>query len=448
MKNVNTIVMGVLGLVTAVGLMLPGGEPKAPSTNQSEQQQPVSTAKKSCCANKETLTAATTGEPASECSKGSCSANKSNEQVAAATKTETTATVENKAATTCPGGVCPSTLAAELVKTETSKTAVAASTPAATCKAECDGGPTCCKGAGACKDADKQVATTNAGVTKDFPPVACESGVCTSGITKFGSGSITFTSPATGSFNLPAFTISGSDSGDVGNIVLDSEPSTCTNKNTAPPVAPKINPIAAKLNTPWKLELKDATLPGLVEALQKQLEIPVSIDSQYLAEAGDDIDQIRFSTKSQPGLTIDSELSNLLSAKEMSYTIPASMDRLIIAPTGYLDRYQYTSVYSVNDLVPAIEPKEIMDEMVSLVQMIPKVAANSSWSENGGSGQIWYYRIGNRKSLVIRNHYQAHREVEELLNQLRSLPHDPAMPVPMRSSPATLELRSDDDRRS
>jgi hypothetical protein len=110
--------------------------------------------------------------------------------------------------------------------------------------------------------------------------------------------------------------------------------------------------------------------------------------------------------------------ADLRTSAELSYDMLDST--LVIAPG---DRFRMVvRVYDVADLLaadqaePAAEAEEVSAHAASLVELVTDTAYPESWEQNGGEGTI---RVFKHK-LVARNYGWAHREIRELLRQLRN----------------------------
>ncbi len=158
----------------------------------------------------------------------------------------------------------------------------------------------------------------------------------------------------------------------------------------------------------------DVPLSEFVTFLRDEYELEVQIDFQALDELGMSPDEPM--TINLRNIRLDSALDLLLQQYDLTYIIYNEV-LLITSEDRALSTLE-TRAYPTN-VVSGQSAEE-------LIEVITSIVAPDTWKESGG-GEGAIALIGNR--LVVRQTYAVHREINELLSQLRDVPKEsPEMP--------------------
>jgi RNA polymerase sigma factor (sigma-70 family) len=166
--------------------------------------------------------------------------------------------------------------------------------------------------------------------------------------------------------------------------------------------------IETALTTPLRnvgLQFQGAPLSEVVDFLRSEYDIEIAIDAPALDDLGispdDGIDvNLR-------NISLESALNLMLRQLDLTFIIENEV-LLITSEEEALTRME-TRVYPM--------PKSSDLDIDSLTQMLTRVIAPDSWVENGGGeGDIAF--VGDK--VVIRQTYEVHRQINELLWQLQS----------------------------
>jgi hypothetical protein len=452
MERLNWAVLGLIGIVTALGL---GSSNSAGRPKSEEQPITVNTS---------------TDAPA-------CSACRS--QVATSV-----ATTPKSHEETCPGN-CQATGVCCDKSLPKSETTVAAKAETHACEGECLSGKTIqgkawvINGTGECKSVPGATTTTDcptkaadalASLTKQY---VCEGGAC---LTKKGHGTLTITAadptvieltakpeglsnllaaaeatnqepPAKAAevVEVPADEITVTTEPilttaeglkAIEDLVKNKKNSSTTQsaekeepKTTDTKPAEKMHPIdnsraaaraaklakiEKKLEAPWELEFDDAKLEDIAKLVQDRYNVPVIIDRKALEEAAFDIATPITATK-QPEIEAGEYLRGMLNNLGLTWIIPPSSDRVLITTRTGEESIQIVRSYDVTELLE--NENDGTDQLISAVQSL---VSPPTWKSNGGHGDLHAMRIDGRVKLVTANSYWVQRELHDFFIDLRA----------------------------
>jgi RNA polymerase sigma factor (sigma-70 family) len=178
------------------------------------------------------------------------------------------------------------------------------------------------------------------------------------------------------------------------------------------------------------LDFQETPLSDVTQFLSEAFSVPVILDEMSLADAGYAVDAT-VSIKTPPTLTgreaVEAILEQLGTAEQLDYVIRNG--RLLVTTREKADEMLETVVYEVRDL----EPNMRSDEVMELVQL----GTSGVWIDEGGPGSLASMPGG----LVVRASQRVHREVSDLLEQLRqfstSVP-TASLGAPLSSDPSMM----------
>ena len=174
--------------------------------------------------------------------------------------------------------------------------------------------------------------------------------------------------------------------------------------------------IEEALRTPTQLEFIETPLQDVIDYLKDAHGIEIQLDGKALcaAEIGTDTHV----TKNLKGISLRSALNLLLAELKLTYMVQDEV--MLITTIEDAKGRLATTVYPVADLLPrGKQPEECSARCWELVRVITTVIAPESW--RGGQGSIAAATAGNVEVLVVTQSYHVHRQVAELLQQLRKL---------------------------
>jgi len=453
MERMNWAVLGLIGIVTALGLGTSSGAGK---TKTDEQSVAVSAAsdKPSCSA---------------------CCNHASATQAVAATKPASDEACAGNCAAT---GVCCDK---SLLKLDA---ALVAKPETHVCEGECISGKSVSgkawviDGTGTCKPVSGDVASADCPLTKAADAITnltkqyvCEGGEC---LTKPGHGTLTIKAvdPATvkpeglsnllaaaeavhqeakpeigpgeivtGGFAINAkptlnfttgtLTVTGTaetTKADSGTLTINALPNTkgiaiVTTQPEAKPAidnsraaarAAKLAKLEEKMAQPWTLALNETPLTQAAAAVQEKYGVPVLLDRRALQEMAFDT-ETPLTADQQPEIEAGEFLRGYLRNHDLTWMIPASNDRILITSIQAMEAMPINRVYDVTDLIDDNHGAE------GIVERIQSLVEPQSWKANGGQGDLTIWQKGNRVSLICSNTYWAQRAIAELLEDLRSV---------------------------
>lgn len=212
-------------------------------------------------------------------------------------------------------------------------------------------------------------------------------------------------------------------------LALLATPTTLLAQPPAEPrFAAKLSPDELKFETALarQVELKYREKPfnDVIADLSKQIELPITLDSEGLEEADVTKDQIITMELGPIGLRQAFEL--LLSPLHLTCVSKAS--GFTITSEEEAAEHLIARIYPVDDLVrlnPAADSadKQFGCAFEPIIELITTHVSPDLWTDNGGEGSV---QLGPGNCLVVRQTYEIHREVDRLILGLRKLKADQA----------------------
>jgi type II secretory pathway component GspD/PulD (secretin) len=179
--------------------------------------------------------------------------------------------------------------------------------------------------------------------------------------------------------------------------------------------------IRRALATPASMEFVEQPLSDVVSFLKDQHEIEIQLDLKALEDAGVATDTPI--TRKLKGITLRSALRLMLVAHNLTYVIKDEV--LLITTQAAAEEMFETRLYEVSDLVADSDLKHSAssDRLKSLIQTVRETVQPGSWPKTGDIGPcaLRPYADSEVNAIVIRQTFDGHEQVSELLNDLRKL---------------------------
>ncbi|MFC1597847.1 hypothetical protein ACFL5Q_07960 [Planctomycetota bacterium] len=196
--------------------------------------------------------------------------------------------------------------------------------------------------------------------------------------------------------------------------------------------------ILEALEEPSEAVFFETPLNEVVEYLADLHEINVVVDETGLVEVGvSDDTPIELNIAKIP---LRSVLGLILEPLELNWTIREGV--LVITSEAEAERELVTKVYDVADLIVFRDEKdELWEDYDALVDAIVSTIAPRAWGSAGvgGPGSIEGATFGTAKVLVVRQNFQVHHRIAQLLEDLRGIaeksPGDGKPPLKRRIPP-------------
>lgn len=176
----------------------------------------------------------------------------------------------------------------------------------------------------------------------------------------------------------------------------------------------KLAKLEAKMEMPWELEFDSAQLEHIAKLVQEKYGVPVIIDRKALDEAAFDLATPITMTK-QPEIETGEYLKGALNDLGLTWIIPASSDRVLITTPTAMEAKQLINTYEVSDLLVDDEygPEQLLD-------VIQNTISPANWKNNGGQGNLTVWKSDSGVKLVVSNNYWIQHELADFLADLRS----------------------------
>lgn len=210
-------------------------------------------------------------------------------------------------------------------------------------------------------------------------------------------------------------------------------------KNAAPPHqtvtstlhcdAPAMEAIEKALASPTSMEFICTPLSDVVEYLKDYHKIDIQLDRKALDQIGVALDTPV--TRGLKGVTLASALRLIL--RDLDLTYMPENEVLLITTQEAADSRLTAVVYPVEDLVTTWDQAgKMWADYDGLIDVITSTARPAGWDSVGGPGSI--APVENRGALVISQTYEVHRQITQLLADLRRLPPAKVLPRPAKPS--------------
>ena len=176
--------------------------------------------------------------------------------------------------------------------------------------------------------------------------------------------------------------------------------------------------ILSALGGKTELEYVDQPLVDVVEHLKERHGIEIQFDEKALTDAG--VGKDTPITRNVKGTTLASALDLMLGQLDLSYTIHDEV--LLLTSKTAAEAMLSTKTYPVADLLVA-DASAVggarNGDYQSLIELITSSIAPTTWNEVGGPGTIQASRVA--EAIVISQTFRTHREIENLLTDLRTV---------------------------
>ena len=195
------------------------------------------------------------------------------------------------------------------------------------------------------------------------------------------------------------------------------------------------------LSSTTQFEFTETPLQEVIDTLKERHKIEIQIDSKALTDVG--IGSDTSVTVNLKGVSLRSALNLMLKELNLTWTIQDEV--LLITTPEEADNELFVKVYDVADLVECRDERnQLSDDYDTLIDIITATVKPTSWDNVGGPGSIQGSTLGTAKVLVILQTYRIHREIADLLENIRKVgkqhPNASAGP-PRRSKPASSSQR-------
>jgi outer membrane protein assembly factor BamD (BamD/ComL family) len=175
--------------------------------------------------------------------------------------------------------------------------------------------------------------------------------------------------------------------------------------------------IEKALDSPTQLEFIETPLQDVVDFLKDYHDIEIQIDTRALEDVGIGTDTPV--TKNLKNISLRSALRLML--RELDLTGVAQDEVLLITTSEEAANRLDTKVYPVADLVQAVDENgNRVADFDSLIEIISSTVEPTTWDEVGGPGSIAPFPTN--LSITVSQTQEVHREIEQLLGRLRSVP--------------------------
>jgi hypothetical protein len=198
--------------------------------------------------------------------------------------------------------------------------------------------------------------------------------------------------------------------------------------------------IGKALDEPTSLDFVEVPLQDVVDFLKEYHHIEIQLDMTSMDDVGIGTDTpVTIKLK---GVSLRSALRLMLRQLKLAYTIQD--DVLLITTPETAEASLTTRIYDVADLVVCNDDKfGRWDDYESLIETIVRTVEPTTWSTDGkpqtvhinssrlgcgtatvlagGPGTIAGKSLGTAKVLVVSQTYEVHREIADLLKQIRAV---------------------------
>ena len=172
------------------------------------------------------------------------------------------------------------------------------------------------------------------------------------------------------------------------------------------------------LREPSTFEFAETALWDAAEAIEETHGIRVVIDNAALEANGlDPAVPVSFDLS---GLSLQSGLYHMLRPLQLTWIVQDEV--LLITTLLEADTMLTTRVYDVADLV-ACQDKSgaFWADYDALIEVITTSIEPDTWDQVGGDGSIAAAPFAGAEMLAISTAYEVHREIEQLLEQMRAI---------------------------
>ncbi len=162
--------------------------------------------------------------------------------------------------------------------------------------------------------------------------------------------------------------------------------------------AEKLAEIEAKMAEPWDLEFKDAKLEDIAKQVQEKYGVPVIIDRKALEEAAFGLATPITATK-HPENEAGDCLRGMLNDLALTWMIPESNDRIFLTTVTAEQAMPIKRVFDVTALTDTNQSPE------ALVELIQLHIEPSTWSARGATSVMGAWKNNKNVRLISTNNY-------------------------------------------
>ena len=238
---------------------------------------------------------------------------------------------------------------------------------------------------------------------------------------------------------------------DVGNLFAAESPPKPPTPIQTPRGAEKPSTEAAirqSLTKNVTLWYHEVPLRDVAMDLEAKLGVPVRLDTAALKDVG--IDENSLVTFKMSNVSARAAIS--LALRTLELTAISTHEMLLVTSPQVAESALVIKVHDVSDFASGDDAADDdQDGLKPLVDVITSCVDSRSWEENGGSGTIRCFASAGIRALVISQTEDVLRQVDDLLEQLRSAQscpsggaHAPSEPTPRRRDVSALPLPTQD----
>lgn len=171
-------------------------------------------------------------------------------------------------------------------------------------------------------------------------------------------------------------------------------------------VSPQEKDLHAKLKATDNFNFNNQRLDQLLDDLRKTREINIVVDHFAIAKEIANVEDLKVSLRLK-NVPLETALRHALNSVEVDFVLQGSV--MVVTSR---DKALTSKVYPVASLVGDDDEKNGTNLIITIKNTIEPL----SWSEAGGNGTLEYF--SGTKSLVVRQSWDVHRAIADLLREL------------------------------
>ena len=181
------------------------------------------------------------------------------------------------------------------------------------------------------------------------------------------------------------------------------------------------------------LSYQEVPLRNVAQDLESKLGVPLRFDAAALKEAGVDEDvSITFSVSN-----VSARSAICLLLRRLQLTAISRNEVLLITSFAVAESALVTKVYDATDFANSDAADDDQQELKELVDVITTCVGTNTWVENGGYGTICRFTSPGIRALVVSQNQEVLAQIDDLLQQLRTVRHAATAGRKASSEPAT-----------
>jgi serpin B len=210
-----------------------------------------------------------------------------------------------------------------------------------------------------------------------------------------------------------------------GSLRAADAPAAAQGGTEKPSAEAAIRQALAKKVSLWYHEVP---LKNVVDDLEQKLGVPVRLDTAALKDAG--VDEETPVTFKLPNVSAQAAISLML--RKWKLTAIIAHETLLITSCSAAESMLVTKVYDVSDFAGDDE-----NEIGPVIDTITNCVQPKAWSENGGEGSIHSFASPGICAMVVSQSQNVLSQIDDLLEQLRSVRHAKTAGQSAARNPAT-----------